>query len=92
MHLNTYVRMILDVLSNLRMPDRQCAKEMLGGPGSSERERWRSRFGGKKQQKSFPTKQKHFLSERATRKVFIQLPTSGLKNNNRLINSSSSPL
>ena len=38
MHLNTYVRMILDVLSNLRMPDRQCAKEMLGGPGSSERE------------------------------------------------------
>ena len=53
MHLNTYVRMILDVLSNLRMPDRQCAKEMLGGPGSSERERWRSRFGGKNNKKVF---------------------------------------
>ena len=34
MHLNTYVRMILDVLSNLRMPERKCAIEMLGGPGS----------------------------------------------------------
>ena len=91
MHLNTYVRMILDVLSNLRMPDRQCANEMLGGPGSSEREVEES-IWWEKQQKSFPTKQKHFLSERATRKVFIQLPTSGLKNNNRLINSSSSLL
>ena len=41
MHLNTYVRMILDVLSNLRMPERKCANEkMLGGPGS-ERERER---------------------------------------------------
>ena len=64
MHLNTYVRMILDVLSNLRMPDRKCAKEMLGGPGS-ERETggglvdwWKTA----KQPKTFPTKQKHFQS------------------------------
>ena len=64
MHLNTYVRMILDVLSNLRMPERKCAKQkMLGGPGSGgERERgldWRKTG---KQPKTFPTKQKHFLS------------------------------
>ena len=87
MHLNTYVRMILDVLSNLRMPDRKCAKEMLGGPGS-ERETggglvdwWKTA----KQPKTFPTKQKHFLSSLggATRKVFIQLPTSGLESRRR---------
>ena len=40
---HNYVRMILDVLSNLRMPDSKCAKEMLGGPGS---ERVREREGG----------------------------------------------
>ena len=34
MHLNTYVRMILDVLSNLRMPERKkCKLGLLGGPG-----------------------------------------------------------
>ena len=48
MHLNTYVRMILDVLSNLRMPDSKCAKEMLGGPGS-ERVREREEIGEKQE-------------------------------------------
>ena len=77
---HNYVRMILDVLSNLRMPDSKCAKEMLGGPGS-ERVREMEEIGEKtgKQPKTFPTKQKHFLRA-TTRKVFIQLLTkSGLK-------------
>ena len=61
---HNYVRMILDVLSNLRMPDSKCAKEMLGGPGS-ERVREREEIGEKtgKQPKTFPTKQKHFLRD-----------------------------
>ena len=51
---------------------------IVGGPGSERgREGGRVEIGGK-QPKSFPTKQKHFR-QRATRKVFIQLPTSGLK-------------
>lgn len=66
MHLNTYVRMILDVLSNLRMPERKCANEkMLGGPGSGRgrgRERGLDWWKTGKQPKTFPTKQKHFLS------------------------------
>ena len=61
MHLNTYVRMILDVLSNLRMPERKkCQMGLLGGPWPGEV--YLEEGIGRKQPKSFPTKQKHFQS------------------------------
>ena len=72
MHLNTYVRMILDVLSNLRMPDRQCAKEMLGGPGSSERGVEES-IWWKKTTKKFSNKTETFPERASDKKSFYSV-------------------
>ena len=73
MHLNTYVRMILDVLSNLRMPERKCAIEMLGGPGSERgREGGRVEIGGKQgnNQKVFQLNRNISASERQEKFLF----------------------
>ena len=73
MHLNTYVRMIPDVLSNLRMPERKkCKLGLLGGPGL-ESCSWRRELV-ENNQKVFQLNRN--ISRAATRKVFIQLPTS----------------